>query len=95
MATTPSLDRLLQLVFDLEQNFVDTVGRLHALLPAGVRSAQLPLADKLIDPVSLVNKSYAVAEKVLGDTETGKIVTRQKELAVSFAQYFAPHFGAA
>jgi hypothetical protein len=95
MATTPSLDRLLQLVFDLEQNFVDTFGKLHGLLPERVRSAKLPLADRLIDPVTLVNKSYAAAEKVLGDTETGKIVTRQKELAASLAAYLSPHFGAA
>ena len=92
--TTADFDRLMDSMFDGEKICIEAFGKLHALLPEQVRTTKLPLADKLIDPVTLVNKSYAVAEKVLGDTETGKIVTRQKEMALSFAEYFTPHFAA-
>ena len=92
--TTENLDRMIDNMFDSEKNCIDAFGKLYALLPEQVRTIKLPLAEKLMDPVTFVNKSYAVAEKVLGDTQTGKLVSRQKELAVSFAEYFAPHYAA-
>jgi hypothetical protein len=92
--TTENLDRLIDNVFDSEKKILDAFGKAYARLPEQLRTAKLPMADKLMDPVTFVNKSYAVAEKVLGDTETGKLVARQKEIATSFAEYFAPHFAA-
>ncbi len=93
-STTENFDRIVDNMFDSEMNCVTAFGKLYALLPEQVRTVKLPMAEKLIDPVTLVNRSYAVAEKVLGDTETGKLVSRQKEIAISFAGYFAPHFAA-
>jgi hypothetical protein len=72
---------------------VDAFAKVHGLLPSRVRNARLPLANRLIDPVTLVSKAYAPAQRVLGDTESGKLVARQQQVAVNFAEHFAPHFG--